>query len=732
MITTLDFKKAVSTYTPTNHVFVADVSGSMYSALPKIREHLKRNLASLVKPDDTVSILYFSGKGQYGSVFVGEKVNSLNDLTTIHSAIDRYLKPTGLTAFVEPLKMAAEIADELSNENNNLNSLIFMTDGYDNQWGETSILGACQALPLTFTNITFLEYGWYCNRPLLEKMSEVTNALHTFAESYAEYEPAFEEALTAITAKRIEVEVGTSTHAIYIDEDRIHTVNAVNGIALVPEHISQVWAVGAETIDFVDEINDLQLLYTVLYYGVHTMNPDLVWKVLKKLGDVRLIKAYDNCFTKQDYSNVKDMIADTVIKPETRFIDGIDYDMVPNENAVTIGDVLTTLIEADALVDIKSEHFLYNRTGRSSTQKADDTIAQLSEQIANAETSEERQELALQLAFHKEWTPEFKSDQKTVPMNKLVTNSSRPNISIQTDMKGTIDIPVEFQNEYGLPAQVDSKIYRNYTMVKDGIVNMKKLPVIVPTNKLADIIETGVKFEVYNENVSDIVGYRTDGQTFILVHLDSVPLVNRSMAKGISGEEYMRNAVNLQYMKARQKVLKFYRDQMLGTASNALGLAALYGKDAANFLSSKGIRDYGFAPKTERTESTDVYMSKELNFKIKGLSSLPAVNAVQKKIDAGKKLNAGDHVMSVAMSQVSADTLGLGEEETKQYFINQTKATIQEVRDLEQSMSRTMYGIVVAKSWFADLDFENSSMDITEGGYTFPVTVVLEEKEIKL
>ena len=74
MITNIEFKNAVAKPTPTNHVFVCDVSGSMYNELPRIRQHLKNNLATLVKQDDTVSILYFSSRGQFGSVFVGERL----------------------------------------------------------------------------------------------------------------------------------------------------------------------------------------------------------------------------------------------------------------------------------------------------------------------------------------------------------------------------------------------------------------------------------------------------------------------------------------------------------------------------------------------------------------------------------------------------------------------------------------------------------------------------------
>ena len=55
-----------------NHVFAVDVSGSMYDVLPKMRSHIKSKLALLVKPKDTVSIIYFSSKSQYGEVYKEE------------------------------------------------------------------------------------------------------------------------------------------------------------------------------------------------------------------------------------------------------------------------------------------------------------------------------------------------------------------------------------------------------------------------------------------------------------------------------------------------------------------------------------------------------------------------------------------------------------------------------------------------------------------------------------
>ena len=58
-------KKAVDT--PTNHIAVIDCSGSMTGDLPRIREQLKKKLPKLLKEGDTLSMVWFSGRGEFSS-----------------------------------------------------------------------------------------------------------------------------------------------------------------------------------------------------------------------------------------------------------------------------------------------------------------------------------------------------------------------------------------------------------------------------------------------------------------------------------------------------------------------------------------------------------------------------------------------------------------------------------------------------------------------------------------
>jgi Mg-chelatase subunit ChlD len=120
---------------------VIDVSGSMYYDLPEIRKNLKNKISSLVKENDTVSIIWFSGKNDAGILKEEVHVNSLKQLNDLNDAIDRFLKPIGLTAFAKPLELADDVIRRIqSNNPESIFSLIFMSDGWNNDVSWDSVI----------------------------------------------------------------------------------------------------------------------------------------------------------------------------------------------------------------------------------------------------------------------------------------------------------------------------------------------------------------------------------------------------------------------------------------------------------------------------------------------------------------------------------------------------------------------------------------------------------------
>jgi hypothetical protein len=65
-------------------------------------------------------------------------------------------------------------------------------------------------------------------------------------------------------------------------------------------------------------------------------------------------------------------------------------------------------------------------------------------------------------------------------------------------------------------------------------------------------------------------------------------------------------------------------------------------------------------------------------------------------------------------------------------FIKETKSVVSETRKLQTEMNKAMYSILVGKSWFEGYQLDNASIDVEYEGCKTTVTVVVEEKEIKL
>jgi hypothetical protein len=235
---------------PTNHVAVIDCSGSMSSDLPKIRQQLKSKLKSLVKEHDTVSIVWFSGKGQYGTLLEGEEIATLADLKGVSDKIDRWLKPIGMTGFKEPLEEVAALVGRVSRHGNPF-SMLFLTDGCDNQWPRDQILKALDKAVGGLAASTFIEYGYCADRPLLTQMAERAGGTLIFAQDFAKYDAAFTASVAKRPqGKRVEVNIGKCEVVggfawALADGDlltfAVEPSKTGAGVVKAPENVGSIW-----------------------------------------------------------------------------------------------------------------------------------------------------------------------------------------------------------------------------------------------------------------------------------------------------------------------------------------------------------------------------------------------------------------------------------------------------------------------------------------------------------
>lgn len=650
--------KTVSTESACNHVYVVDVSGSMYYDLPNVRSALKNIISLIGKEDDTFSLIWFSGRGQCGIVCENVLISDVTTVATIQQSIDRFIKPVGATGFVDPIKLALS----LNLDSRKVGSLVMMTDGHDNCSTRAQIIEEASKLKERFGSVAFIEYGYYADRKTIAEMAEAANGIHIFADGVQKYEQVITGLVENVSrVGSVDVKVNKAAKdCIYVYNGSIRISPVVNGTATVPEDVDKIHSIVPK--DVLSKQLSEDHLYLILYYAAKTENDKLVWDVLQVLGDVDLIRRYSNCFTKQELSDFESCAEQCVLYPEGRYRQGKDTTAVPNKNAPTIIDLLSALSsdEADAKLVTSSVYWDYKKIGRSRTQ-------------------------------NNEFPRFVPSAMDGISMKGLVFSVDRPNVSIQTVVNGIVELP---ENVFGLMS-VDSKITRNYAIVKDGIVNVSWLPVMLNVEV----------FERLRGQFKHKVIEQTADKVYAVFDLSGVPVVNRSQVESVNQEEFVSTIAANIACKNALKVIK-HRLAELGTNTKTAGIESAYGVEAAKWLSSIGIRDYGFSPVgTTQDEASDEYEAIEVTVKVAGMSSIPAISAVNKKVSEGKKLNAADTLLKEYIdTYIDCDDVEILKTERSLYELSKQAS--------EEQLARMVQSLVLGRKWFCEQSVFASDISI--------------------
>jgi hypothetical protein len=246
----------------TSHILVIDCSGSMSPDLPKVREQLKQKLPKLLRKEDIISIIWFSGRNEYGVLLEAEPVATLKDLKDVERAIDRWLRPLCLTGFLQPLQEVSKLTERVSKKcPGYISSLFFISDGCDNCSSRTDVLKVVENLAPMLSSATFVEYGYYADRPLLTQMAQTAGGALIFAEDFPRYAPSFEAVMQRKIsgAPKIEVKIPGEVVGGFVfamaDSDLL-TFSLDSGSVHVPEDLSELWYISQSPVGKLElEIN---------------------------------------------------------------------------------------------------------------------------------------------------------------------------------------------------------------------------------------------------------------------------------------------------------------------------------------------------------------------------------------------------------------------------------------------------------------------------------------------
>jgi hypothetical protein len=320
-----------------------------------------------------------------------------------------------------------------------------MSDGQDNQWREQEILKVAAALQDKVLSAAVVEYGYYCNRRLMSQIAEQIGGSLMFSEDFKRYDPLFETAMRkrVTGGKKVEVVLdGNPVHGLVfavgngeIVTFAAHDVGVMSRTVMVPEGTQQIYFLSKTQIG-TTSTGDLTALYAALYLLVQRMLANDVFAVLKKLGDVKMIKQFTNCFGKQAYSDFQELVLGAVFDPTQRLVEGCDPDLVPREDAFTTLDLLAELAANDGnLFYPQNPLFEYKRIGRKRVQSAgvltESEQKEIQDLTAKAKTPKQLAAVQARMAEIQASKPAelvFTALSKDTgcPVSKLVMNESRP------------------------------------------------------------------------------------------------------------------------------------------------------------------------------------------------------------------------------------------------------------------------------------------------------------------
>ena len=719
--------------TPTNFIFVIDVSGSMYYDLQLIRKQLKNKLPNLTKVGDTITLIWFSGRDQAGILKEEVEIKALTDLQSLNEAIDRYLSAICLTAFHKPLVLAKEAIERMKvNRPNSVFSLIFLTDGWNNDCSWNNVMSSLKDLESDLAASTFVEYGYYADTRRVTEMAQSVGGEKVDAAHFDDYDQLFEAKMqkSYSSSKRIVVDLPSTTQmdfAFTVNEGEIILYSVNDGQVTVPE--------STEKLCFFNSTPSLNLaagrnggidngtLYAALYVLSDKMLYDEADYVFQALGDKHLYELFVNAYGKQKLMSFKALVKECVTDENKRYIDGYSDSLVVDENAYSVMNFIDDITADDtALFFPFHNDFNYKRIGAKREQVTGLTDDE-KQQILESTSVEEAKEI-LKNADGRDLKFVYNDKTKGYPLTDLVWSSNRANLSVRVRYEGYVDLP---ENEYGVES-VDTFIYRTYTLIKDGILNVSTLPIKASAPTIAKFSNRGL--------INDI-----DENEVITVDFSSLPVVNRKMVKSISARTLAEKEYKLFELKALEKVYKYYENKHFPRVSQ--GIVDLYGKDAEAWLKELGITQFnGFAPKTKAAEGSDMYMAVQLNTKIAKHSSLPKVEVVIDKVLAGKSLNGPEKLMKVAIDDyelqiASSLYTGLTDQTLKdnvlKNWLNSVKMNVRkERRRLLQEIAQIKFALILSKKWFTEFtSFDENKLTIDMNGsgevqFTFDMI----EKEI--
>lgn len=708
-----------TTTVKTHHLFIIDCSGSMYDDLPKIKRDLYNKISTDLKQEDSLTIIWFSGRGECGVIVEDYHLKSVISLGKVKELIEKYLTPIGLTSFKDPFENALEsIKRVLKNNPDMIHSLFFITDGHDNQYSTKEILSAVSAIKEHVDSSTIVEYGWYCNRDLLSKIACEIGGVHIFSEDFQDYEPYIQKEFSnQKTSKRkyVKIEGDVSYNVVFnITEDGEvinYSVNEKNEV-FIGENDENIYFFSkypsgqsvnidmhlvSEGFDIVNHSDIVSALYASLFSFSRINDYNTVSDILKFLGDARFIVQKANTFGTQKINELENKFLGAITDVNKRFVLGYNPNLEPAEDAYCVLDMIQDLMDNEENMWYPNhDAFKYKRIGAKVVEKTEMTEKEkkdLTKLLEGGQIDELKDKLD-KVSNRKSLIFEYKNEDAGCSITDLVWNEKRANLSVRVAYSGQVQLPEH--NFATLSNSFETTKWRNYTLIKDGIIHTYKLPVSLSKETFDKLQLNGLLMGEFFQQ----------GKIYVL-DFSKLPVINRKMVETMSAEELFRNEYELLKLKAKNTVFNHYKKSVIGEIS--FGFIEKFGEQATEWLKELGLTPSGFNPPSVLEKTGEEVLVNSLKVKINKLTLMTAAKDFEKVLEKrknGEALTPREELLVPGIEEFESFMKLMSDvNDTKMvesWLDQKSKAFRKRKNELMNQISKSKFLCVVGKSWFKE------------------------------
>lgn len=697
---------ATATYTPglKHHVFLVDVSGSMYSSIDKVVDNLASTL-SRIDSNDYVSIIYFSGERTYG--LVNDEPMKAGDITIGILKPLRHVRDT--TCFSTAVALATETLKKYRKSLSiDAGFITLMTDGDPVvHWSTAEEISRCNNSITTANKDGYLSgvftigYGRYYSQ---SKMSQLIDSIEVGINFHSDKaEDVFNQleiinnVASKVSGSKVTINVPDAIRSLFYTIDGYtFKTDVMNGeVDVIPGKeyftLTEKSLVPTKDIEKDGQEDLTNILYSLAQFAYASGNSDSAMAILaNNVRDRFLVDRMMNAFTISERAEVSDLLAmaanviDSGEPNKYRMIEGLcPPNYIPPKDKYSVLDLLVQIDESENM------YYDYEHGGANYTRT----------RVSSSDTTK---------LFNKDKT-------RTASKATLVVPKDRINASLRFTQLGTISIDKEDQMSFRLPAEIMAYQYRTHTVILNGGLNVPSIRLmafsdagkadleVIATNCGTAAVGKGVVTE------SDSAGYKEYSLT---INLTKLPVTNRAHSEKASNLDDL-HTMYLRHMETSltSKAIDHMISEYSGSDKPADGVVSTqrtsYPKDIQEkyFVAADGL----YRPKTESKlsdENTvfDEYEYRSLNINLKGLSALPSVNAVIKKAD---KVQAGSSKFNAA-EQIVYNVL-TGESYSKKSYselVSDLKLAKQLTSQLSNQINVSNLSLLISGSFFDTSDLE--------------------------